>query len=79
MNRGVVISVKKHSDKKPLEVYDKDSARVHRWFSIEFTDVKLNYVIMWNDQISKCKQKVIIVSVGLDIVFSKCNGSNFSL
>ena len=26
-----VISVTQHSDKKPLESYDKDSERVHGW------------------------------------------------
>ena len=30
------ISVKQHSDKKPLEGYDKDSESVHRWIPIEF-------------------------------------------
>ena len=34
---GVVVSLKQHSDRKPLEGYDKDS------------DEKLNYVIKQND------------------------------
>ena len=49
MYGGVVINVTQHSDKKPLEEYDKDSERVHRWLPIEFINEKLNYVITRND------------------------------
>ena len=35
-----IISVKQHSDKKPLVGYDKDSERVHRWLPIEFINEK---------------------------------------
>ena len=30
------VSVTQHRDTKPLEGYDKDTERVHRWFPIEF-------------------------------------------
>ena len=41
MYRGAVISLKQHSDKKPLEGYDGDSERLHRWLPREFISEKL--------------------------------------
>ena len=35
------LCVTQHSDKKPLEGYDKDSERVHRWLPIEFINEKV--------------------------------------
>ena len=37
--RGAAINVKQHGDKKPLEVYAKDSYCVHRWLPIEFINI----------------------------------------
>ena len=37
---SLAISVTQHSDKKPLEGYDKE--HVHRWLPIEFINKKVN-------------------------------------
>ena len=65
--------MKQRSDKKPLEGYDKDSERVHRWLLIEFINEKWNYVIIRNVEV----QLKRIVSDWSKQCIGKCNGRKF--
>ena len=59
MYRDEVISLKQHSDTKPLEGYDKDSELVHRLLPMEFINEKWKYVIMRNDYMQTKSQNTI--------------------
>ena len=69
---SMVIIVKEHSNKKPLEGYGKDSDCLHRWFPIEFiTEITLSCRMTnyhWN---------ISIIFDCSSILFSKCNDKKF--